>query len=1042
MRITNIVVTCVLSVAAIGCVDHRPIRNGLRDESIYLDKLDLAELPEGLEDEGWLFKVTVVEASSPNVLGDFAFPGYESDVQYVKFRFAENALQLVDGRSLQHDDADDPNDDLSTTTERVIMSFEGEHVDVKLAESLDGERTNQLEENTELPWEQRQRFKIDFEKTSIDPIASMAWFYGDYVADCADLNEVTLVPDTYEYDQNSQYMSFVLEATYDLNVTGGCYDLVSLAHDVGSATIRYRFSFHRPMPTAYEPEVVDEKDPVNKKYGVFQIMNVFRDEDTGLLDARSLMQRWDPNRADPVVFYFHEGFPERFKPMFEQIKAETNAVLEEAGARLRIDFQEWNADGIERHFGDIRYSFVVWHQDIDTTRGLLGYGPSAADPRTGEVMSANLNLYNVGMDYYRFLIQDFLERSGAPTAPAEGWENTACTPGERAAPEGEGTVLTSTLFEEMRRTMELPELEEGQSPRDQFLPEPARGREAFLADYHRTLPEWRYVEPRYNAYVYRSTEFPIAQLQERTAVENEFMGAMGDVMMNGNPYGPVALYTRDGIDAQNEFNDNFRRWRANHETLEADREFALGRENIYVFDANDAINAIGTAARVCKDNGRWESDAEYRERIVEGVVSHVAVHEFGHNLGLRHNFYGSVDAAHFEGDELSASVMDYVAAWEEAGTGDSWGGYDRAALKWIYGGPEVREQVMQENFLYCTDEHRTRSPLCYAHDLGITPSQIVLNAIERYDWMYDIRNKRAFRTFWDTSAYAGSVYNAVFPIQRMWNLGIFDWGGGGVQDTLKRLDQVDPDREVLTDQEYDEIAVDFYNDVSAAIGLTMAFYDAVINQPASFRNYQTEFDPYYGDVLRLGIIIDKLFTSYAFMDLQDVSNYNPNVETYAAMYDAPFGSQNEALAQRVLDNMLGASYDTFPWFRYLAVNLFASATNSNLVDNVALRERIAIRRFENQEDFELEFGHEAFEAATREDNPAQLFVHDGEQYAYTFVADRGWHLVSSRSRSPVSYQFIKDYNEELNASASDTRDNYGLKILLAYYEYYNNLSGF
>ena len=37
---------------------------------------------------------------------------------------------------------------------------------------------------------------------------------------------------------------------------------------------------------------------------------------------------------------------------------------------------------------------------------------------------------------------------------------------------------------------------------------------------------------------------------------------------------------------------------------------------------------------------------------------------------------------------------------------------------------------------------------------------------------------------------------------------------------------------------------------------------------------------------------------------------------------------------------------------------------------------------------------------------------------------------------------MKDYNDALNGGASGTLDNYGLKILLAYYEYYNNFVGF
>jgi hypothetical protein len=166
-----------------------------------------------------LFKTTVVKTSSPNFLGDYAFPGFQSDTQYVRFRFAEDALQIVDARSLQRDDADDPDDDLSTTAPRVMLEFEGQHVDVQLRESLDGERTNFLEE------QERQEFKVDFEHSSLDPISSMAWFYGDYIADCASPASTHLVPDSFEWDAGDQYLSFVLEVNYELNLVnalGGC----------------------------------------------------------------------------------------------------------------------------------------------------------------------------------------------------------------------------------------------------------------------------------------------------------------------------------------------------------------------------------------------------------------------------------------------------------------------------------------------------------------------------------------------------------------------------------------------------------------------------------------------------------------------------------------------------------------------------------------------------------------------------------------------------------------------------------------------------
>jgi hypothetical protein len=1052
----------VLVVGA-SCVDHRPIRNGLKNESIYIDKADLtAENPKraGSGDDSWLFKVTVVSASSPNVAGDYAFPGFESDTKLVKFRFREDVLQMLDAKKLQKDDANDPNDDLATSNERVMLEFGGQHVDIKLRESLDGERTNYLEENTEEPWQTRQEFRVDFESASLDPIVNMAWFYGSFLHDCARMVSANLVPDSFEWEEeNKDYMAFTLEVNYEVNVLtyfGACYDLVSLATGVGTATIQYHFSFYRPDASDYVPEVIAEKDPVNKKYGSFQVLDIYRDEETGLLSSQSLLHRWDPNRAEPATFYFAKGFPARFKPMFEEIKAETNKILEDAGAALRLDFKEYNDGGVDRKFGDLRYSFVTWHQDIDTTRGLLGYGPSGSDPRTGEIISANLNLYNVGMDYYRFLIQDYLEefggRSHAEIADQAGkdpdttpWEQIGCAAGETVAPMDQTVRLKSELFEEMRRVMELAPSSTVSVATDDFIPTPTRGMEAFLSDYHRTLPEVRYVNPLWNAYVYEpAVTMPLAQMTERLAKEREFKTAMSDIMMNKDPFGGVPIASHAGIEKQNKFLEDFRGWKKNHDLLTADMEYLLDKKSISVFDANDAITAISKAARKCKTSGFWESDEEYQERIIESVVFHVAIHELGHNLSLRHNFYGSVDAKHqrtAEG-ELSASVMDYIGSWEEAEGVRSWGGYDAAALTWIYGDAEKREAVMGMDYLYCTDEHRSTSALCSAHDLGITPAQIVLNSIERYDWLYSLRNRRAYRTFWDTSGYVYSVYNAIFPIQRMWYLALFDWGGGGVQNILKRSDQVEG-TPVATDQEYNERAQDFYNDASAAIELTMAFYDAVINQPASFRNYQTEFDPYYGDILRVGIILDKLFTTFAYMDLQEVYNYNPNVYTYISMYDAPaFGNKNLAVSQRVLDNMLGAGYDTFPWFRYYALLIYSSVTNSNLVDNEELKERIAVERYDNEEELVMAYGEDVLHEALRPDNPAGVFVHGGEEYVYTFLPDRAWHLVASKSRSPVSYQFMREYNQDLRAGASEELDNFGLKVLLAYYEYFNNFSGF
>jgi len=1040
----------LLALAASACVDHRPIRNGLMNESVYLTKESFTnanpKFGSNSTDDTWLFKVTTVATSSPNVLGDYVFPGMESDTQLVRFRFAEDAMQMLDARQLQPDNPNDPNDDRSSSVERVMMEFAGGHVDVKLRESLDGERTNYLEENTELPWQERQKFKVDFEKSNMDPVAQIAWYYGDFLHECGAPISTNLVADSFEWDDADQYMAFTLEVNYKILVNGGCWDMTSFVYDAGTTTINYKFSFYRPGPNNYVPQVIAEKDPVNKRYGSFQVLNTFEDPMSGLLSAKSLIQRWNPNRTDPVIYYFSKGFPPMYKPDMVSFIAETNQTLADAGATLRVELRDFNDGGIERTIGDLRYSFIVWHQDIETTRGLLGYGPTSSDPRTGEAISANVNLYNVGMDYYRFLVQAFLEDNGGigKPDPEVPWEETPCDEGDTVAPpDNQSTRLQTALFDEMRNVMNI---SPSASPTDDFVPTPVHP--DFANNYHRVLSELRYAEPGYNSYTWRpSGRFSVEEFKDRMRMERDFQIAMEDLLANNNPFGPASAASVQGIEERAAWREQMNAWLKNHQQLEDDRAMVVSRKCLAEFSDVDAISIISKGARQCTSASVFESDTEYTERIIKQVVARTGIHEFGHTMSLRHNFYGSADAKHMNPGEPTSSVMDYVWPIEELGAPIQWGQYDLAAMTWIYGTEAKRAEVMTEDdahdFLYCTDEHSGRSPMCRTFDLGVTPSQVVLNAIERYDWLYEIRNRRAFRTFWDTSGYVGSVYNGIFPLNRMWYMALFDWGGGGVQDTLKRLDQLsDTDAHpVLTQQQYNEVAADFYNDIQAANGMIIGFYDAVINEAASFRNFQTEYDPYYGDVMRLGIIVDKLFATLAYMDFQETYDYNPNVYTYVAMFDMPFGDRNSALAEKVLDNFLGAGYDTFPWFQYTALEYFAYATNSNLINNTQLRDRIAIRRYNTLEAFEEEFPG-ALEQALQTGNTAQLFSHEGKQYVYTYVADRGWHLVADEGRSPVSFQYMKDYNEALNAQADDTVDNYGLKILLAYYEYYNNFVGF
>ena len=71
------------------------------------------------------------------------------------------------------------------------------------------------------------------------------------------------------------------------------------------------------------------------------------------------------------------------------------------------------ADGDTKKFtwqrnGDLRYSFLHW-VDRPQAAGPLGYGPSSADPETGEIISASLYIYGAALDTYAQFAADTVD---------------------------------------------------------------------------------------------------------------------------------------------------------------------------------------------------------------------------------------------------------------------------------------------------------------------------------------------------------------------------------------------------------------------------------------------------------------------------------------------------------------------------------------------------------------------------------------------------------------------------------------------------------
>ena len=113
--------------------------------------------------------------------------------------------------------------------------------------------------------------------------------------------------------------------------------------------------------------------------------------------ARDLMNRWrlvkqDPEAelsepVEPIVYWVENSTPLEIRPFVVKGIEGWNAAFEQAGfknavvAKIQPDDAEWDA-------GDVEYNVVRWASTPNPQ--FSGYGPSIANPRTGEIIAADI----------------------------------------------------------------------------------------------------------------------------------------------------------------------------------------------------------------------------------------------------------------------------------------------------------------------------------------------------------------------------------------------------------------------------------------------------------------------------------------------------------------------------------------------------------------------------------------------------------------------------------------------------------------------------
>ena len=120
---------------------------------------------------------------------------------------------------------------------------------------------------------------------------------------------------------------------------------------------------------------------------------------TEVTPYRDVIHRWnlvkrDPSAAvsepvEPIVYWIENTTPLELRPVIEAAALRWNEAFEAAGfrnaleVRIQPDDADWDA-------GDLRYNVLRWTSSPSPPFG--GYGPSFADPRTGQILGADIML--------------------------------------------------------------------------------------------------------------------------------------------------------------------------------------------------------------------------------------------------------------------------------------------------------------------------------------------------------------------------------------------------------------------------------------------------------------------------------------------------------------------------------------------------------------------------------------------------------------------------------------------------------------------------
>ena len=975
----KLVLAIGLALLAGNCAKERPIEKiSLSTRSDLKTKADF--------NGPFYSKVTVVQTSNNPGPVDV---GYQSQMKLGHFRFTDTHLQFLDDVNAYNEDIKSQNkpqpvDRLDT----LINEWEIDHYDYKLDES-DGLVHNKEVEDEDKSAHEKRFFTVDFSKAEISEATTFPRGPG-----CYDKKSIALVDDSFKVEKDS--IQYIVAVDYEVDPI--CNENMGrMLRGDYTFTAHYLYSFVRANPSPdYRPHLYQgENDPLTKKYGYFKTIREVVDPRLNQKKNVILMNRWHPEKTHH--YYFAPGTPEKYKWIFNDPKVGVfplaNKIFAENGLKVRFQIHEntWG-NGKVKKFGDLRYSFVKF---VDNPiPGSLGYGPSDANPLTGEILSGNVVMFAEGMKFYLQLLKDEMKHEQTP-------------------------AQQRSLFRGMSKILEAA----GENPDMNTWTQSWDQSQGAGRLFSEVLPKRTFSLPAWSRFT-RGASGAKDSSSAASALLKLPIERAQNMLKSLNPYGNAAL-----IEALDETKSVHQHW-GQEELRHLEHAHTSTNSTVYPKE-----HAFANMAQLLQEGMSPEA-------IVQSIVYKVAIHEFGHNLNLRHNFYGSVDKLHFEpegeaeplvirgktvrnregqpilSEPVTSSVMEYAGLEGWAKAPMSWGTYDKAALVYAYSmgyagnaDGQATDIAADQNLLFCTDEDVPLNFMCNRHDLGTTPSEVMLYQILDYERFYQLRNTRYVRQFWDSRGYQSRILGIMAGIKRSLQ---FYTDGMPPSAFTNHLKQEWGDVE-----NYDmaELLYDVSEELKNTVRLGMAFFAAVHQQSPADRPWRSEYT-LQGHLKRQGVAPDKIYASLFFMGDTPML-VNPNQQAFFSSYLQLMGDPEfSAMMDQLLKFNLTRRIDMIPGFISLGRSLYADvASNQANEANSALINKIRVSRIKFQH-FKKDFGFNKEEILANEGQIITLEKAEhaqyniGDQVAYIIGTDGHIYLIS-QSDSPYAFDIIKTAVQEL-----------------------------